>query len=99
MVLAVAHPWASASYLPLFAVSRQFSAATFKLSCRLAVFPLSSFSNLPAASSSDSSTSFSSASRSATPPLPADPLLSRLLSPLGVTPLSSQRILAPRARL
>ena len=34
--------------------------------------------------------------RSETPPPPADPLLSRLPSPLGVTPVSSQRILAPR---
>ena len=34
--------------------------------------------------------------RSATPPPPAGPLFSRLLSPFGATPSSSRRILAPR---
>jgi len=44
VVLAVAHPWASASsYLSLVAVSRQFSQ---RPSCHLAVVPLSSFSLL-----------------------------------------------------
>ena len=36
--------------------------------------------------------------RSATTTTTADPLLSRLLSPLGAAPLSSQHILAPRVK-
>ena len=83
-VLAVAHPWASASS---FAVSRQFSQ---RPSCHLAFFPLSSFSlllSLPL-------THRSPRPRSETP-LPSA-LLSLLLSPFCVTPLSSPRILVPR---
>ena len=59
-------------FLSLFAVPRQFS---LQPSCHLAVVPLSSFSPL----------SLLPLPRSATPPPPADPLFSRLLSPFGVS--------------
>merc|ERR1712153_182469 len=97
VVLAVAHPWASASsylfpYLSLFAVSRRF---LLRPSCRLSVVPLSSFSPLSLMSLLPLSRR-SPLPRSATPPPPAGPFFSRLLSPFGATPPSSQHILAPR---
>ena len=73
-------------FLSLFAVPRRFS---LQPSCHLAVFPLSSFSLLSLLPLSLRSP----LPRSATTPTPAEPLLSRLLSTFGVTPLSLQRVL------
>ena len=73
-------------FLSLSAVSHQFSQ---RPSCHLAFFPLSSFSlllSLPL-------THRSPRPRSETPLSSADLLLSLLLSPFCVTPLSSPRIL------
>ena len=91
VVLAVAHP-KTLGRLPL-PISLRSPSPTFSLqpSCHLAVVPLSSFSllSLPPLSRR------SPLPRSATPPPPADPVLSRLLPPLGATPPSSRHILAP----
>ena len=85
-MLAVAHPnpWASASFYSPFAVPRRFS---LQPSCHLAIVPLSSFSllSLPPLSRR------SPLPRPATPPPPADPLLSRLLPPFGATHLCPPR--------
>jgi len=78
-------------FLSPFAVPRRFS---LQPSCHLAVVPLSSFTfsllSLPPLSRR------SPLPRPATPPPPADPLLSRLLPPFGATLPSSRHILAPR---
>ena len=70
-MLAVAHPWASASsYLSSQSPSSPPKLSSFSL---LSLPPLSRRSPLP---------------RPATPPPPADPLLSRLLPPFGATLLT-----------
>merc|ERR1712021_256794 len=79
-------------FLSLFAVSRRF---LLRPSCHLSVVPLSSFSPLCLMSLLPLSRR-SPLPRSATPPPPAGPFFSRLLSPFGATPPSSQHILAPR---
>ena len=82
MVLAVAHPWASASSYLVVAVSRQILAATFIVhATSRSSHSDSSFSLLPLHPLTPCR---SPLPRSATPPPPADPLLSRPLSPLGV---------------
>ena len=78
-------------FLSLFAVSHLFSQ---RPSCHLAFFPLSSFSLLL----SFPLTHRSPRPRSETPLSSADLLLSLLLSPCCVTPLSSPRILVPRKK-
>ena len=75
--------------LSLFAVPLRFS---LRPSCHPAVFPLLFFSLLSLLPLSPRSP----LPRSAAPPPPVGPLLSRLLLPLGAVPLSSRRILAPR---
>ena len=75
--------------LSLFAVCRRFS---LQPSCHPAVFLLSSFSLLSLLPLSRRSP----LPRSAAPPPPVGPLLSRLLLPLGAVPLSSLRIVAPQ---
>ena len=76
-------------FLSLFAVCRRFS---LQPSCHPAVFLLSSFSLLSLLPLSRRSP----LPRSAAPPPPVGPLLSRLLLPLGAVPLSSLRIVAPQ---
>ena len=76
-------------FLSLFAVCRRFS---LQPSCHPAVFLLSSFSLLSLLPLSLRSP----LPRSAAPPPPVGPLLSRLLLPLGAVPLSSLRIVAPQ---
>ena len=76
-------------FLSLFAVSLRFS---LRPSCHLAVAPFSSCSPLSLLPLSRRSP----LSRSATPPPPAGPLFSRLLSPFGAAPPSLLHILAPR---
>ena len=76
-------------FLSHFAVSLRFS---LQPSCHLAVSPFSScspLSHLPLSRRSP-------LPRSAPPPPPAGPLLSRLLAPFGAAPPSSLHILAPR---
>ena len=76
-------------FLSLFAVCRRFSLPPL---CRPTVFLPSSFSLLSLLPLSRRSP----LPRSAAPPPPVGPLLSRLLLPLGAVPLSSLRIVAPR---
>jgi len=75
VVLAVAHPWASASsYVSFRSPSPILAATRSKLHATFAVVPLSSFSLL----SLHPLSRRSPLPRSAAPPLSADPLLSRL---------------------
>ena len=76
-------------FLSLFAVRRRFS---LQPSCHPAVFLPSSFSLLSLLPLSRRSP----LPRSAAPPPPVGPLLSRLLLPLGAVLLSSLRIVAPQ---
>ena len=82
-------PLGACLFLSLFAVCRRFS---LQPSCHPAVFLLSSFSLLSLLPLSRRSP----LPRSAAPPPPVGPLLSRLLLPLGAVPLSSLRIVAPQ---
>ena len=82
-------PLGACLFLSLFAVCRRFSLPPL---CRPAVFLPSSFSLLSLLPLSRRSP----LPRSAAPPPPVGPLLSRLLLPLGAVPLSSLRIVAPQ---
>ena len=77
---------------PLHPPSLRFS---LQPSCHPAVFLLSSLSLLSLLPLSRRSP----LPRSAAPPPPVGPLLSRLLLPLGAVPLSSLRIVAPQVKL
>jgi len=93
VVLAVAHPLASASsYLSSQSLSPTLAATFMPPRGRPTLVVLSLVA-------SSSVASLSSASSCDARPPPADPLPSRLLPPLGATPASSRRILAPPSSL